>query len=91
MTPTIDYSLPGCTCALGGMGRRANCPCHGERSGFTVNPYPKEGQVIDVGGTLWRVTEVRHEPNGRLAFYGVVDLATGRYPNAFSAEEVRNR
>lgn len=27
----IDYTLPGCTCAMGGMGRRADCPHHGER------------------------------------------------------------
>lgn len=29
MIQPIDYTAPGCNCAVGGMGRRADCPVHG--------------------------------------------------------------
>lgn len=27
----INYADPHCTCRIGGMGRRTDCPVHGER------------------------------------------------------------
>lgn len=43
----IDYTLPGCTCAMGGMGRRADCSHHGEqRVGHFDSKYDNRyGQV----------------------------------------------
>lgn len=32
----IDYTAPGCVCAVGGMGRRADCPVHGEHRAEVV-------------------------------------------------------
>lgn len=69
--PTIDYTLPGCTCALGGMGRRADCPHHGEKSGFSVSVAPE---------SWWEVTETAHDPKhptGCGACRDLVDSAIG--------------
>ena len=51
--------------------------------------YPKQGEVISVGGTEWRITAVRKAPNGHIDLYEVVDAATGHLPNAFGRDEVK--
>ena len=63
---TIDYTLPGCTCRLGGMGRRADCPHHGEKSGFSVSVAAE---------AAWEVTETTHSPSGCGACRNLIDSA----------------
>ena len=59
----------------------------------TIKRRPIVGDIVRAvaSGALYRVESVHYEHvlSTRVAFYGVVDFAEERYPNAFRPEEVQ--